>query len=128
MTEKNTLEKLEEKMRKEGSLSRKVGMLLKYIGVPQGISGYDYIKESVLLGLSDHAYLHNIVNGLYSIIAQKHNSTYSKVERSIRHAVHICMANIDKDDEYVYIFGNPKNKMSNSNFISAVVHFIEDLD
>ncbi len=128
MKEKNSLEQLEEKMRKEGSLSRKVGMLLKYIGVPQGVSGYDYLKEAILLGLSDHSYLHNLIKGLYSEIAKKYNTTHSRVDRCIRHAVQVCIENIDEDSEYVYIIGNSKNKMINSNFISAIVHFIEDLD
>ena len=129
---KDGLDRLEEKMREEVSLSRKTGLLLKYIGVPQGIQGYDYIKEAVILGLSDHGYLRNIVGGLYEELAKKFDTTRSRVERSIRHAVECCMVGSNNNDELVYVFGKnalePNNKMINSTFISSLVHFIEELN
>ena len=130
MNEKN-LKFIEAKMKEECSVSRKVGLLMRYLGLNQGIRGYDYVKEGVILGLSDHQYLYNIVKDLYGYIAEEYNTSISKVERCIRHLVESYFKNTENELINCYVFGNVfKNgeKMNCATFICSLVHFIEDLD
>lgn len=67
------------------------GMLLN-IGMPAHLSGYRFLLRSVLLALKQPECLRNITHELYPAVARCLNTTASRVERSIRHAINITWA------------------------------------
>jgi two-component system response regulator (stage 0 sporulation protein A) len=60
------------------------------VGVPAHIRGYDYIRDSILLSLKDRNMLKAITKDLYPTVAKKNNTTASRVERAIRHAIEVA--------------------------------------
>lgn len=95
---------------------------LKQCGMPPHLIGYKYTATAIKLCLADPDYLRNVTKGLYYDIASQHNTTYSRTERAIRHAVEVVF---DRGDmEYIIsIFGFTMNinsgKLTNSEFIAG---------
>ncbi len=81
--------------------------------------GYKYLLEAVTLCVEDEALLKNITKGLYNEIAEKHNTTFYSVERSIRH---LLKSQFARDEEpFKKITKNGKHYLTNSQFITYVV-------
>lgn len=105
------------------SLETKVAGILHDIGVPAHIRGYHYVREAIMLAFYDLALLDSITKKLYPAIAQKFNTTPSRVERAIRHAIEVAWdrGNIDAIDG---LFGCSidcdRGKPTNSEFISLI--------
>lgn len=101
--------------------------IIKDIGIPANIAGYRYVKEAIILAVSDRSIMKNMQKELYPMIATKFNTTPSCVERSIRYAIETAWYNGDIDT-IKYYFGNTvsihKGKPTNSEFISMIVEHI----
>lgn len=61
-------------------------------GIPPHIRGYGFLREGVLLAVKRPEILGNITKELYPAVAEKYNTTPSKVERAIRHAIEVAWA------------------------------------
>ena len=107
---------------------KKVAQLLKKVGVPPHLKGYEFIKTAVLMVLNDEGLIHAITKELYPDIAKKHKTTASKVEKAIRHAAEICFDNM-LPEMIEELFGNcisfNKGKATNSQFIATLVETIK---
>lgn len=64
--------------------------MLHEIGVPAHLMGYQYLREAVLLSLGDMSLLRAITTALYPQIAQRYDTSPSRVERAIRHAIKVA--------------------------------------
>ena len=61
------------------------------IGISANLDGYYYLKEAIMICIeSDHPEKIRVIKGCYSVIAQKFETTYKKVERGIRHSIEIA--------------------------------------
>ena len=60
------------------------------IGVPAHIKGYQYLRDSIIMSVNDMDILNSITKQLYPTIAKMHNTTPSRVERAIRHAIEVA--------------------------------------
>ena len=104
-------------------LQMSITKILHDLGVPSHIKGYQYIKEGIMLIYENPRMIGGITKELYPEIANKYNTTVSRVERSIRHAIEVSWNRGDWDlmDE---IFGHSvdvdKAKPTNSEFIVTV--------
>ena len=102
---------------------RKITKILHVLGVPSHIKGYIYIRESINLMYNSPEMIGGITKEIYPEIARKFNTTPSRVERAIRHAIEISWNRGDYDtmDE---IFGHSvdydKAKPTNSEFIATI--------
>lgn len=67
----------------------KISETLKELGVPVNLSGYFYLKYAVEVMLEDMSLVHYITKKLYPMVATKFNTTPSRVERAIRHAIEV---------------------------------------
>ncbi len=100
-----------------------VTKLLHELGVPSHIKGYQYIREGILILYDNPEIIGGITKELYPEIASKFDTTVSRVERAIRHAIEVSWnrGNIDLMEE---IFGHSvdydKAKPTNSEFIVTV--------
>ena len=104
-------------------LQMSITKILHDLGVPSHIKGYQYIKEGIMLIYENPRLIGGITKELYPEIANKYNTTVSRVERAIRHAIEVSWNRGDWDlmDE---IFGHSvdvdKAKPTNSEFIVTV--------
>ena len=104
-------------------LTNKVSKLLHELGMPSHIKGYQYIRDSIELMHNDPEYLGCITKQLYPYIADKYNTTSSRVERDMRHAIEVSWA---RGDYHLMeeIFGNSvdfdRAKPTNSEFLATV--------
>lgn len=93
------------------------------IGIPAHIKGYQYIRYSIMLAIKDETIIGSITKTLYPTVAKKHNTTSSRVERAIRHAIEVAWdrGDIDTLNSYFgYTIQNNKGKPTNSEFIAMI--------
>lgn len=97
--------------------------MLKELGVPTNILGWEYIVYAVELLDKKPAMIYNVTKELYPAIAKEYDTTSSRVERAIRHAIELAFYNMPADVLFKY-FGNSINaaqgKATNSQFISTI--------
>ncbi len=100
-----------------------IARLMHEVGVPASIRGYDYIRDSIMMALSDREILRSITKELYPSIAKTHKTTPSRVERAIRHAVEVAWGRGDVDilnGIFGYTVKSTKGKPTNGEFISML--------
>lgn len=112
-----------EKANTELSLEVKITDILHEVGVPAHIKGYQYLRTSIIDVVNNIEILGAITKELYPMIASKYNTTPSRVERAIRHAIEVAWTR-GKIETINNIFGytihNNKGKPTNSEFIAMI--------
>ncbi len=104
-------------------LDAEITTLLHEIGVPAHIRGYLYIREAIKMVFEKVEILGCITKELYPEIARRFQTTSSRVERAIRHAIEISWSrgNIDAiSDLFSYTISYHKSKPTNSEFIAMI--------
>ncbi len=105
------------------TLENDVTNIIHEIGVPAHIKGYQYLRESIIMAVNDIDMLNSITKILYPTIAKKYQTTPSRVERAIRHAIEVAWSRgkMDTIDElFGYTIHNGKGKPTNSEFIALI--------
>lgn len=108
---------------REIDLEASITDIMHDIGVPAHIKGYLYLREAIKMVYLDIELLGSITKILYPDIAKKYNTTASRVERAIRHAIEVAWnrGNIDSITElFGYTINVSKAKPTNSEFIAMV--------
>lgn len=108
---------------KTKSLDQSITHIIHEIGVPAHIKGYLYLREAISMVYNDVELLGSITKVLYPDIAKKYNTTSSRVERAIRHAIEVAWSrgNLDSISSlFGYTVSNTKAKPTNSEFIAMV--------
>jgi len=93
------------------------------IGVPAHIKGYQYLRDAIIMVVKDLDVINSITKQLYPTIAKEYNTTPSRVERAIRHAIEVAWSRgqIDTIDSlFGYTINVGKGKPTNSEFIAMV--------
>ena len=96
---------------------------VRRVGVPAHIKGYQYLRDAIILSVNDMEMLNSITKILYPTIAKKHQTTSSRVERAIRHAIEVAWSRgkMDTIDAlFGYTVSNGKGKPTNSEFIALI--------
>lgn len=110
-----------EKQKKD--LEANITNIIHEIGVPAHIKGYMYLREAITMVYNDIELLGSITKVLYPDIAKKYNTTASRVERAIRHAIEVAWSrgNIESISAlFGYTVNVSKAKPTNSEFIAMV--------
>ena len=113
----------DEKESKKHNLESDVTSIIHEIGVPAHIKGYQYLREAIVMSVNDIEMLNSITKILYPTIAKKYQTTSSRVERAIRHAIEVAWSRgkMDTIDElFGYTIHNGKGKPTNSEFIALI--------
>ena len=108
---------------KERNLEADVTAIIHEIGVPAHIKGYQYLREAIIMSVNDIDMLNSITKILYPTIAKKFQTTPSRVERAIRHAIEVAWSRgkMDTIDAlFGYTINNGKGKPTNSEFIVLI--------
>lgn len=107
----------------DSELEKDITNLIREIGIPAHIKGYQYIREGIIMSVKDPEMLNYITKFLYPTIASKYKTTTSSVERAIRHAIEVAW-NRGKLDSMEELFGynvnSGKGKPTNSEFIALL--------
>lgn len=93
------------------------------VGVPAHIKGYSYLRESIMLVLEDRQLIESITKQLYPTVAKRFNTTASRVERAIRHAIEVAWGRGDTetlDKIFGFTINQSKGKPTNSEFIAMI--------
>ena len=108
---------------REINLETKITSILHEIGVPAHIRGYHYMREAIMMAVEDLDVLNYVTKELYPTIAKKCNTTPSRVERAIRHAIEVAWSRGKVeiiDSMFGYTINNHKGKPTNSEFIALI--------
>jgi len=109
----------------------RVTQLLGYLGVPNHIKGFSYLKDAILIMLRDSEAHLAITRHVYPVIAEKYRTTPSRVERAIRHAVGVCWVRIDPE-VIREVFGSTsttrKSVPTNLDFITMSARWCQGMD
>ena len=105
------------------NLERDVTDMIHEIGVPAHIKGYQYLREAIMMSVEEPDMLGSITKVLYPTIARKNQTTSSRVERAIRHAIEVAwnrgrMETLDA--MFGYTINTGKGKPTNSEFIALI--------
>ena len=115
------LEKKAEKT--EEDLETDVTEIIHEVGIPAHIKGYQYLRDAIVMSVKDMDMLNSITKVLYPTIAKKYQTTPSRVERAIRHAIEVAWSRgrMDTlDDMFGYKINRGKGKPTNSEFIALI--------
>ena len=105
------------------NLEAEVTSIMHEIGVPAHIKGYQYLRDAILMVIKDLDIINSITKQLYPTIAREYNTTPSRVERAIRHAIEVAWSRGQVeaiDSLFGYTVNLGKGKPTNSEFIAMV--------
>ena len=110
------------------NLEALVTRVLQEIGVPAHIKGYYYLREAIIIAVGDMDVINAISRVLYPQVAAAFQTTPSRVERRIRHAIEVAWDRGDLDTLqrfFGYTVSNTKGKPTNSEFIALIADQIQ---
>ena len=105
------------------SIESLVTSIIHEIGVPAHIKGYQYLREAIIIAVNDMDVINAITKVLYPQVAKTFQTTPSRVERAIRHAIEVAWDRGDLDTLqrfFGYTVSNTKGKPTNSEFIALI--------
>ena len=105
------------------SMETRVTAIIHEIGVPAHIKGYHYLREAILYAVEDMEAINAVTKVLYPEVAKRFNTTPSRVERAVRHAIEVAWDRGDLEtlqSYFGYTVSNVKGKPTNSEFIAMI--------
>ncbi len=119
----DTLRVLPQRRMDKTSIESMVTGIIHEIGVPAHIKGYQYLREAIIIAVNDMDVINAITKVLYPQVAKTFQTTPSRVERAIRHAIEVAWDRGDLDTLqrfFGYTVSNTKGKPTNSEFIALI--------
>lgn len=113
----------EDRKNEKDNLEALVTNVIHEVGVPAHIKGYQYLREAIMMVVNDIEVINQITKQLYPDIAKKFNTTPSRVERAIRHAIEVAWGRGQMDvveSIFGYTVSAAKGKPTNSEFIAMI--------
>lgn len=111
------------KMRLSRSLEERITNIFISVGIPPHIKGYSYLREAVKMAVDEPEIINSITKRLYPSIAGRFDTSASKVERAIRHAIEVAW-NRGKMENVNSLFGmkiySNNDKPTNGEFIALI--------
>ena len=104
-------------------LEAQVTEIIHRIGVPAHIKGYQYLRTAIMMTIEDNDLINAVTKVLYPSVAKKYQTTSSRVERAIRHAIEVAWDRGDIDTLnafFGYTVQNERGKPTNSEFIAMI--------
>ena len=104
-------------------IEAQVTKIIHQIGVPAHIKGYQYLRTAIILTVNDSDIINSVTKILYPTVAKKYQTTTSRVERAIRHAIEVAWDRGDVEvlnSYFGYTIQNNRGKPTNSEFIAMI--------
>ena len=110
-------------LREQREIDERISRIFIGIGIPPHIKGYGYLREGVKLAALEPELMGSVTKRLYPMIGDHFNTSASKVERAIRHAIEVAW-NKGRIDSFNALFGvrayTENEKPTNSEFIALI--------
>lgn len=104
-------------------LEEKITNIFITVGIPAHIKGYHFLREAIKMAIDNPEVVNSITKKLYPSIAERFDTSASKVERAIRHAIEVAW-NRGKIENINSVFGvkvySNNEKPTNGEFIALV--------
>ena len=107
----------------EESLEAQISRILHTIGIPAHIKGYAYLRSAIIMTVEDPDIINYVTKSLYPSVAKSYQTTTSRVERAIRHAIEIAWDRGDIEtlnSFFGYTISRQRGKPTNSEFIAMI--------
>lgn len=107
----------------DSELQIQVTEILHQIGVPAHIKGYQYLRDSIIMSVETPEIINAVTKQLYPSVAKRYDTTSSRVERAIRHAIEVAWDRGDVDvlnSYFGYTIHNGRGKPTNSEFVAMI--------
>ncbi|GHV18744.1 stage 0 sporulation protein A [Clostridia bacterium] len=104
-------------------LETSVTNIIHEVGIPAHIKGYQYLRTAIMRVIEDNEMIDSITKQLYPSVAKSYNTTPSRVERAIRHAIEVAWDRGDMEvlnNFFGYTINHGKGKPTNSEFIAMI--------
>ena len=104
-------------------METQVTKVIHQIGVPAHIKGYQYLRSAILMTIDNCDIINAVTKILYPTVAKQYDTTSSRVERAIRHAIEVAWDRGDVDtlnSYFGYTIQNSRGKPTNSEFIAMI--------
>jgi len=111
------------KLQSNVGMEVRVTEILHQIGVPAHIKGYHYLRDSIIMSIEHPEIINAVTKQLYPSVAKKYETTSSRVERAIRHAIEVAWDRGDVDvlnSYFGYTIHISRGKPTNSEFIAMI--------
>ncbi len=108
---------------KASTLELDITRILHQMGVPAHVKGYQYLRDAIAMVTEEANLMGAVTKELYPMIAEKYNTTASRVERAIRHAIELAWdrGNVDLMNRYFgYTINIERGKPTNSEFVAMI--------
>ena len=108
---------------KANYLEVEITKIIHQMGVPAHVKGYQYLRDAIALVTEEINLMGAVTKELYPMIAEKYDTTASRVERAIRHAIELAWdrGNVDMMNQYFgYTINIERGKPTNSEFIAMI--------
>lgn len=105
------------------NLEKSITEMILDVGIPAHIKGYHYLRTAIKLSVEDNSMLSGVTKVLYPTVAKSYNTTASRVERAIRHAIEVAWdrGNLETLHKmFGYSINTAKGKPTNSEFIAMI--------
>ena len=112
-----------EKLSEIPDMEAQVTKIIHQIGVPAHIKGYQYLRYAIIMTIDDSDVINSVTKVLYPTVAKRFQTTTSRVERAIRHAIEVAWDRGDVDtlnSYFGYTIQNSRGKPTNSEFIAMI--------
>lgn len=112
---------------KGGDINKTISNILKELGMTANLLGYDYVRAAIKMVCMDVNTIHSVTKTIYPALADMYDTTSSKAERGIRHAIKAVWTrgNVNAMTElFGYTVDPNKGKPSNSEFIAMIADYI----
>ncbi len=111
----------------EADVVKEITDIMHQIGIPANLSGHTYLRDAIFMCYEEISVINKVTKNVYPTIANKYNTTPSRVERAIRHAIEVAwkrgnIAVVEKI--FGYTVDSYKGKPTNSEFISIVADYV----
>ena len=108
---------------KTNNLDVEITRIIHQMGVPAHVKGYQYLRDAILFVTKDANLMGAVTKELYPMVAEKYDTTASRVERAIRHAIELAWdrGNVEMMNKYFgYTIDIERGKPTNSEFIAMI--------
>ena len=105
------------------NLETDVTDIIHEVGVPAHIKGYQYLRDAIIMAVTDEDIINSITKKLYPSVAEKYSTTSSRVERAIRHAIEVAWDRGDVEvlnSYFGYTIHQTRGKPTNSEFVAMI--------
>lgn len=107
----------------DSDLELMITEIIHQIGVPAHIKGYHYLRDAIIMSVRNPEFINSVTKVLYPAVAKRHETTSSRVERAIRHAIEVAWDRGDVDvlnSYFGYTIHTGRGKPTNSEFIAMI--------